>query len=97
MSRGHIEAAEGELKKIHYQWIPTVDVMLGYSRNPATGFPGILGVIIPSYVLNIVHQIKEQKKAKYTLAQFKAEDDALKLIIISEITASYFTYQAELV
>ena len=96
MSRGHIQAAEGELKKIQYQWIPTVDVMLGYSRNPATGFPGILGVIIPSYVLNIVHQIKEQKKAKYVLAQIKAEDDALKLTIIAEITASYFTYLAEM-
>lgn len=95
MSRGHIQAAEGELKKIQYQWIPTVDVMVGYSRNPATGFPGILGVIIPSYILNIAHQIKEQKKAKYVLAQIKAEDDALKLTIIAEITASYFTYLAE--
>jgi outer membrane protein, multidrug efflux system len=95
MSRGSIEAAQGELKKINYQWIPTVDVMTGYSRNPATGYPGILGVIIPSYVINIFHQIKEQKKAKYTLAQIKAEDDALKLTIISEITTSYFTYQAE--
>ncbi|MCL9684870.1 TolC family protein [Legionella maioricensis] len=95
MSRGSIEAAEGELKKIRYQWIPTADVMFGYSRNPATGFPGVLGVIIPSYIINIFHQIKEQKKAKYTLAQIKAEDDALKLTIIAEITASYFTYQAE--
>lgn len=96
MSRGHIEAAEGELKKVRYQWIPTTDIMFGYSRNPATGFPGILGVIIPSYVLNIVHQIKEQKKARYTLAQIKAEDDALKLTIIAQLTASYFTYQAEM-
>lgn len=96
MSRGAIEAAEGELKKINYQWIPTVDVMMGYSRNPATGYPGILGVIIPSYIINIYQQIKEQKKAKYTLAQVKAEDDALKLTVISELCASYFTYQAEL-
>jgi outer membrane protein TolC len=27
MSRGSIEAAEGELKKINYQWIPTVDLI----------------------------------------------------------------------
>jgi len=95
MSRGAIEAAEGELKKINYQWIPTADVMFGYSRNPATGFPGLLGVIIPSYVINIYQQIKEHKKAKYTLAQIKAEDDALKLTVISELCTSYFTYQAE--
>lgn len=96
MSRGAIEAAEGELKKVNYQWIPTVDVMMGYSRNPATGYPGILGVIIPSYVINIYQQIKEQKRAKYNLAQVKAEDDALKLTIISALCASYFTYQAEM-
>ncbi|RUR08653.1 TolC family protein [Legionella sp. km772] len=95
-SRGAIDAAEGELKKINYQWIPTVDMMTGYSRNPATGYPGILGVIIPSYVINIYQQIKEQKRAKYMLAQAKAEDDALKLTVISELCASYFTYQAEM-
>lgn len=95
MSRGHIEAAEGELKKIRYQWIPTLDFLTGYSRNPATGFPGILAVLIPSYTMNIFHQIREQKQAKYTLAQMKAEDDAIKLTIISQITTSYFTYLAE--
>jgi outer membrane protein TolC len=95
-SRGAIAAAQGELKKIQYQWIPTVDVMTGYSRNPINNFPGIVGVIIPSYIINIYQQIKEVKRAKYHLAQIKAEDDALKLTIIAELTASYFTYQAEI-
>ena len=94
-SHGNIEAAEGELKKINYQWIPNLDAMAGYSRNPATGFPGVVGVLIPSYVLNIFKQIKEVKHAKYSLAQVKAEDDAIKLAVISEIAASYFTYLAE--
>ncbi|HAT8859186.1 TPA: TolC family protein [Legionella pneumophila] len=96
MSRGSIEAAEGELKKIRYQWVPTLDLMTGYSRNPATGFPGVLIVFIPNYTINIINQIREQKRAKYTLAQVKAEDDALKLTIISQIAASYFTYLAEI-
>lgn len=95
MSRGQIEAAQGELKKIRYQWVPDSDLMMGYSRNPATGFPGLLAVIIPSYMMNIFKQIKEQKQATYSLAQVKAEDDAIKLTVISEISASYFTYQAE--
>ena len=95
MSRGHIEAAEGELKKVHYQWIPDLDAMVGYSRNPATGFPGMVAVLIPTYTMNVFKQIQEQKQAKYKLAQVKAEDDAVKLAVISEISASYFTYQAE--
>ena len=95
MSRGHIEAAQGELKKIRYQWVPDLDLMMGYSRNPATNFPGLLAVIIPSYMMNIFKQIKEQKQATYSLAQVKAEDDAITLTVISEISASYFTYLAE--
>ncbi|KTD76507.1 TolC family protein [Legionella waltersii] len=96
MSRGHIEEAEGELKKIRYQWIPTLDMVTGYSRNPATGFPGVLAVLIPNYTMNFFHQMKEHKRAKYTLAQVKAEDDALKLTIISQLSAAYFVYLAEL-
>jgi multidrug efflux system outer membrane protein len=95
MSRGHIDAAAGELKKIRFQWIPTLDLMFGYSRNPATGFPGFLAVLIPNYAMNIFEQIKAQKQAKYQLEQIKAEDDTIKLTVISQIAASYFTYQAE--
>lgn len=95
MSRAHIEAAEGELKKIHYQWIPDLDLLMGYSRNPATGFPGFVVALIPSYTLNVFKQLKEERRAKYELARVKAEDDAVKLAIISEIAATYFTYQAE--
>lgn len=96
MSRAHIEAAEGELKKIQFQWIPDINVLLGYSNNPATGFPGLLALIAPNYTMNVFSQIKQQKKAKYELAEAKAEDDAIKLTVISQITASYFTYLAEI-
>ncbi|AHE66241.1 TolC family protein [Legionella oakridgensis] len=96
MSKGHIEAAEGELKKVRLQWIPDVDSMVGYSKNPATGFPGSVAAFIPNYTLNLFGQIKEQKKAKYALAAVKAEDDAIKLTIISQMAVSYFTYQAEI-
>lgn len=95
MSHGHIDAAAGELKKIRYQWFPTLDVLFGYSRNPATGFPGLVGLIIPNYTMNIFRQIRQQKQAKFKLAQIKAEDDAVKLTVISQIAASYFAYQAE--
>ncbi len=95
MSRSHIEAAEGELKKIQFQWIPDINVLLGYSNNPATGFPGLLAVLAPNYTLNIFSQLKQQKRAEYELAAAKAEDDAVKLTVISQVAASYFSYQAE--
>ncbi len=95
MSRGNIEAAEGELKKVQFQWIPDISVILGYSNNPATGFPGLLALLAPNYTLNVFSQIKQQKKAEYELAEAKAEDDAIKLTIVTQISASYFTYLAE--
>jgi multidrug efflux system outer membrane protein len=95
MSKGRIEAAAGQLKKVRFQWIPTLDVLFGYSKNPVTNFGGVLAVLIPNYTMNIFYQIREQKQAKFKLAQIKAEDDAVKLTVISQIAASYFTYQAE--
>ena len=95
MSRGHIDAAAGELKKVRFQWIPTLDVLFGYSKNPVRNFAGVLAVLIPNYTMNLFYQIREQKQAKYKLAQVKAEDDAVKLTVISQIATSYFTYQAE--
>lgn len=96
MSKGHIQAAQGELKKIYLQWFPNIDFLLGYSKNPATAFPGFLVLFLPSYTLNIFTQVQEQKKANYELAAVNAEDDAIKLTIISQITAGYFTYLAEI-
>lgn len=95
ISRGHVEAAEGELKKIHYQWIPEISLNMGYSNNPATGFPGLLAVLAPSYSMNFFKQYKEQKRAEYQLAAVKAEDDGVKLNVITQISATYFTYLAE--
>jgi outer membrane protein TolC len=95
MSRGHIAAAQGELKKVQFQWIPDITAVVGYSNNPATGFPGLLAVLAPNFTLNIFKQFKEQKRAKYELAAAKAEDDAIRLEVIKQITAAYFTYLAE--
>jgi NodT family efflux transporter outer membrane factor (OMF) lipoprotein len=95
MSRGHVEAAEGELKKVQLQWIPDISMLLGYSNNPATGFPGLLAVLAPSYTMNFFRQFKEQKRANYELDIAKAEDDAVKLDVITQISAAYFTYLAE--
>ncbi|OGT68711.1 MAG: transporter [Gammaproteobacteria bacterium RIFCSPHIGHO2_12_FULL_45_9] len=95
ISRGHIEAAEGELKKIQLQWVPDVTALVGYNNTPAVGSPGALILLSVDYMMNLFTQIKQQKKAEYELAEVKAEDDAVKLSVISQIAAGYFTYLAE--
>ena len=52
---------------------------MGYSQNPATGFPGFLALFAPSYTLNIVKQINEQKRANFELAAAQAEDQSVRL------------------
>ena len=95
MARARIEAALGEYKKIQYQWIPGLDFLGGYSRNPAYGYPGFWYALIPSYALNAFQQIAEQKRAKYQLLETKMLANAIQLTVIAEIASSYFTYQAE--
>lgn len=96
MARARIETAQGEYKKIQYQWIPDLNFLGGYSSNPLLGYPGFWYALIPQYTLNIFKQISEQNRAKYQLLQAKMESNAVKLSVIAQITASYFTYQAEI-
>lgn len=94
-ARAHIEAAQGEYKRVRYQWIPTLTFLGGYSKNPMYGYPGFFYAFVPAYSLNIIQQFAEQKRAKYQVLQAKMTSDAVKLTVIAQLTASYFTYQAE--
>ncbi|OGV25780.1 MAG: hypothetical protein A3F18_05550 [Legionellales bacterium RIFCSPHIGHO2_12_FULL_37_14] len=95
-SRSNVEAATGELKKVKLQWIPNIDYLVGYSQNPAFGFPGFLALFAPSYTINIIQHFQEQKKATHALAAAKAEDDTIRLYVISAIVSAYITYLGEL-
>ncbi len=91
----NIEAARGELKRIKLNWIPGVGSNLGYSSFPYLGYPGVLALIVPSYTLNIFSQFYEQKRAQYRLAVTENMKDSIKLAVIAEIAANYFSYLAQ--
>lgn len=92
ISKSRIDAAIGELKRVRNQWIPNADFWTGYANNPIYGFPGTLFVFVPSYFINIYQQYHEHKIARIKLEQTRAEDDTIKVMIISEIANSYFGY-----
>ena len=94
ISKSRIDEALGELKKVRNQWIPNTEFWTGYANNPMLGFPGTLFVFIPSYFINFYQQYHEYKISRIQLAQTRAEDDVVKLLVISEIANSYFGYQA---
>ncbi|MCH9756520.1 MAG: TolC family protein [Gammaproteobacteria bacterium] len=95
MAVANIEAAQGELKRVQWDWAPNLSSLLGYSSFPYLGYPGVIAVLLPTYTMNIFKQIKEQKRAKYELEITQNMRDTVKLAVIAQISGSYFSYQAQ--
>ncbi len=95
VARANIEAAQGELKRIKLNWIPSIGSNVGYSSFPYLGYPGVIVTAIPTYTLNILSQIKEQQRAKYELRITRNMRDTVKLTVITQIAINYFGYLAQ--
>lgn len=95
VSMANVEAAQGELKRVELNWIPSLSTNIGYSSFPYLGYPGALFAIIPTYTMNLFSQIQEQKKANYQLLAARAEDDGVRLAVIGQISNSYFTLSSQ--
>ena len=95
MAVAHIEAAQGELKRVQWDWAPHLDSLLGYVSFPYLGYPGVIAVLLPTYTINIFKQIKAQKEATYALKITQNMRDTVKLTVIAQISGSYFSYQAQ--
>lgn len=95
MAVANIEAAQGELKRVQWDWAPNLNSLLGYSSFPYLGYPGVIAVLLPTYTMNIFKQIKEQKRAQYELKITQNMRDTVKLAVIAQISGSYFSYQAQ--
>jgi len=97
VAMANIEAAEGELKKIKLTWLPSLVANAGYSSFPYLGFPGVLTTVaIPLYTVNIFNQIKSQQKAYYELKVTQSMRDGIKLTIIADIAAAYFSHLSQI-
>jgi|GEM_PF-862628 len=87
----NLEMAEGQLKQVQLSWIPFVNIYAGYTSNPALGNVGTLYGIWPQYTINIFKLYKQQQQAKYNVTASQAMVDGVRLTLIGQITASYFT------
>ena len=88
---GHLEQARGELSQVKLSWLPNLEVLAGYSTNPALGIPGAFIGAWPIYLINIAKQMKSQERAKYQLEYVNAMMEGVRLSIIGQVAASYFT------
>jgi outer membrane protein TolC len=97
IAMANIEAAEGELKRVELNWLPTLTGNLGYSSFPYVGYPGVLALMaLPLYTVNVFNQIKSQQYAYYSLKVTKSMRDGVKLTVITNITAAYFSHLAQI-
>ena len=95
VAMANIEAAQGELKRVQLNWIPSLGGNAGYSSFPYLGFPGVLVTAVPTYTINIFSQIKEQQRARHELNVTQAMRDSVKLAVIAQISGNYFSYLAQ--
>lgn len=91
----NIDAVQGELKRVKYNWFPGLDSLLGYTSFPYLGYPGVIAVLLPTYTINIFKQYKEQKQATHNLHVAKNIRDTVRLTIIAQVAGTYFNYQAQ--
>lgn len=93
---GNLQQAQGVLQQVKLSWIPTIQTYAGYSTNPALGAPGGFYGIWPYYAINIMQLYSQQKQAKYRVNYAEAAISGMRLVVIGQISAAYFTLMAQL-
>ena len=101
IAKQSISVSLAELKTVRLNWLPGLNVLAGFSQNPALGNPGIFYGILPSYYLNFFTLYFQQKTAEFALLRTKAYSLGVRLTVIGQVMNSYFSllawnYQLEL-
>lgn len=91
----NLQQAQGVLQQVKLSWIPTIKLFAGYSTNPALGSPGGFYGVWPYYLVNIMQLYSQQKQAHYYVDYYQAAFSAVRLTLIGQIAASYFTLMAQ--
>ncbi|WP_115702289.1 TolC family protein [Legionella sainthelensi] len=95
IAAANLQYAQAQLKQVKLNWIPGMSILSGYSQMPNLGDPGAFVALFPQYVLNIFQQIKQQKSAKYQVEASAHAQDGIRLVLIGQVSAGYFTLLAQ--
>lgn len=96
IARGNIEKAQGELRSVQLSWIPSPSFLGGLSQNPNLGAPGLFYSVFPGYfAFNLFNTLAREKSAKINVEAKHYLLDATNLVLIGQITSSYYTYIAQ--
>ncbi len=90
-----IEQAQSRLDEVKLNWVPGMSVMTGYSQFPVFANPGAFVIAAPLYVINVFQLYKQQKSAQARVTARIYAKDCVRLIIIAEVSANFFTLIAQ--
>ncbi|WP_058519258.1 TolC family protein [Legionella parisiensis] len=94
IAKQSIRVAQAELQTIRLNWLPGLNLLMGFAQNPALGNPGVFYGVLPSYYQNFVALYFQQKKAEFILERSKAYYLGVRLTVIGEVISSYFSLLA---
>lgn len=61
IAKRSIRVSQAELQTIRLNWLPGLNVLMGFSQDPALGNPGVFYGVLPSYYQNFVALYFQQK------------------------------------
>ncbi|MCW8425795.1 TolC family protein [Legionella anisa] len=94
IAKRSIRVAQTELQTIRLNWLPGLNLLMGFAQDPALGNPGVFYGVLPSYYQNFVALYFQQKKAEFILKRSKAYYLGVRLAVIGEVISSYFSLLA---
>lgn len=107
LAKANIEAAQGQLLTVKLNWLPFVSLfggtINGSSQNSiapignlgAIANSGSFFAILPAYTLNVFSNYTLQKQANYNLDVAKNAELSVRLAVIGQVAAAYFTNLAQ--
>ncbi len=96
IAMGNVIAAQGQLEQIEFSWIPSLNGAVGYTNTTANMLnKGYNAGFLPSYAFNLFQYMRSKEFATANLASANAAKDAVRLSIISQTAAGYFSYSAQ--
>ena len=96
-ARAKLLVAKEELRSVQLSWLPSLNILAGYSLNPAFGVPGGFYGVYPGYfTFNALMTIARQKSAKIGIQARQYALQSTKLVFIGQIAEAYFIYIAEI-
>lgn len=94
VAKQSIRVAQAELQTIRLNWLPGLNLLMGFAQDPALGNPGVFYGALPSYYQNFVALYFQQKKVEFILERSKAYYLGVRLTVIGEVISSYFSLLA---